>query len=67
MERKKGQGVPTVLTKQDAKVQRQLRALQKRVLAIEYFMGEIQQKSEVRQIGFIQQFNLKSDNKFDNE
>lgn len=66
------QGRLTAHVSQESKVQKQIRALQKRCRALEYDIIDLRLKmpkpiSEPRQIGFIVHNNLKSDNEFDNE
>ena len=70
MAKRNVQGVPTVHTKPGKKpdVQKQIRAIQKRLKALEYDIISIRMKTNVkepRQIGYAQQVNLHSDNEFD--
>lgn len=55
----------------EVKVQRQIKALQKRIKALEYDIIDIRMKikpvNEIRHIGFIQHSNLHSDNDYNNE
>lgn len=56
---------------QEVKVQRQIKALQKRCRQLEYEVLDLRLKlpkpPEIRQIGFQQLYNLHSENEFDNE
>lgn len=70
MAKRNVQGRQTARESQDAKVQKQIKALQKRIRELEYdviwLKTQVKPVNEVRHIGFIQHNNLRSDNAFDN-